>query len=504
VLVALAVALGALSPATSLAAFPGANGKLAFSSPRTGFPTESNIFTMGADGSAQTPITSFDGDELYPVWSPDGARIAFQQDPGLHPEIWTSLADGNDLRQLTNNSADDLHPAWSPDGAKIVFASDLETPGGTSSDLFVMNAADGSGAVNITSTPTIDEDYPAWSPSGTKIAFSRDGDIATVAPNGTGLVSLTATAAIEIEPDWSPNSSQLVFRTGINSDDEIFKMNADGSGVINLTNTGPSVEERPVWSPAGDKIAFVKGAFTAAEVWTMNPDGTGHVRLTTNSFLDAQPNWAPVLSGYPRPKGASPLRVPLVPAYKECGSDEGDAFHGPPLAYPSCAVPRQTSAYVTVGSPDANGAPANSVGSVRLSTVAGDPATPADEADLAVAISLTDVRRTSGLADYQGELEVRVSKRITDRDALPGPVAGGTLKDIQLSVEVPCTTTASTTVGSTCAINTTLDAITPGAVPELKRSVWQLDRIRVFDGGADGDASTGPDTLFAVQGIFVP
>ena len=59
-------------------------------------------------------------------------------------------------------------------------------------------------------------------------------------------------------------------------------------------------------------------------------------------------------------------------------------------------------------------------------------------------------------------------------------------------------------MGSTCALNTTLDAITPGAVPELKRSVWQLDRIRVFDGGADGDVSTGPDTLFAVQGIFVP
>ena len=169
------------APATALAAFPGANGKLTFSSPRSGFPTESNIFTMGADGSAQTRITSFNGDELYPAWSPDGARIAFQQDPGLHPEIWTSKADGTDLRRLTNNSADDLHPAWSPDATKIVFASDRQTPGGNLSDLFVMNAADGSGAVNITNTPTIDEDYPAWSPNGAKIAFSRDGDIATVA-----------------------------------------------------------------------------------------------------------------------------------------------------------------------------------------------------------------------------------------------------------------------------------------------------------------------------------
>ena len=239
-LVVLAAALGALLPATSLAAFPGANGKFTFSSPRSGFPTESNIFTMGADGSAQTAITSFNGDELYPAWSPDGARIAFQQDPGLHPEIWSSKADGTDLRRLTNNSADDLHPAWSPDATKIVFASDLQTPGGNLSDLFVMNAADGSGAVNITNTPAIDEDFPAWSPNGAKIAFSRDGDIATVAPDGTGLVPLTATERLEIEPDWSPNNTQLVFRTGINFDDELFRMNADGSGVTNLTNTGPT------------------------------------------------------------------------------------------------------------------------------------------------------------------------------------------------------------------------------------------------------------------------
>src|SRR5688572_21058650 len=135
VVVALATALGALSPATSLAAFPGANGKLAFSSPRSGFPTEGNIYTMGADGSAQTAITSFDGDELYPAWSPDGTRIAFQQDPGLHPEIWSSKADGTDLVQLTSNSADDLHPAWSPDATKIMFASDRQDPSGNLSDL---------------------------------------------------------------------------------------------------------------------------------------------------------------------------------------------------------------------------------------------------------------------------------------------------------------------------------------------------------------------------------
>ena len=115
---------------------------------------------------------------------------------------------------------------------------------------------------------------------------------------------LTATERLEIEPDWSPYGTQILFHTAINFDDEIFKMNADGSGVTNLTNTGPTVEEHPVWSPVGNKIAFTKGAFTAAEVWTMNPDGTGQVQITTNSFLDAQPSWQPSVSGLPAADGS--------------------------------------------------------------------------------------------------------------------------------------------------------------------------------------------------------
>jgi hypothetical protein len=44
----------------------------------------------------------------------------------------------------------------------------------------------------------------------------------------------------------------------------------------------------------------------------------------------------------------------------------------------------------------------------------------------------------------------------------------------------------------------------PGAVVEGKRSIWQLDKVQVLDGGSDGVASTAGNTLFATQALFVP
>jgi len=52
---------------------------------------------------------------------------------------------------------------------------------------------------------------------------------------------------------------------------------------------------------------------------------------------------------------------------------------------------------------------------------------------------------------------------------------------------------------------TDLDAVLPGATPEGTRAIWQLDQVKVYDGGPDEDADTeGDNSLFAVQGVFVP
>ena len=69
---------------------------------------------------------------------------------------------------------------------------------------------------------------------------------------------------------------------------------------------------------------------------------------------------------------------------------------------------------------------------------------------------------------------------------------------------MPCLATGSATIGSTCSLTTTADAVAPGTVLEGRRAVWELGVIRVIDGGSDGVVSTTPNTTFARQGVFVP
>jgi FtsP/CotA-like multicopper oxidase with cupredoxin domain len=206
-------------------------------------------------------------------------------------------------------------------------------------------------------------------------------------------------------------------------------------------------------------------------------------------------------ASFPRPRSASPVTASLVPAYEPCQSPNLE--HGPPLAYPSCGPPVPTSDHLTVGSPDANGQPAASVGQASFRAVAGDPGTPADEADVNVALNLTDVRRKQTLDDYTGELEARITRRITDRYSGNSQNEAGTVADVPLEIPVQCAATGGS-AGSTCTVGTSLDALLPGSVLEGKRASWQLDRVRVYDGGADGSLDTDDNTLFATQGVFVP
>ena len=93
------------------AAFPGQNGKIAFTSDRDG---NSEIYSMNPNGQGLDRLTNNPQSDRDPAWSPDGNRIAFQSNRDGNYEIYAMNSNGQSLDRLTNNPAYDSSPDWQP------------------------------------------------------------------------------------------------------------------------------------------------------------------------------------------------------------------------------------------------------------------------------------------------------------------------------------------------------------------------------------------------------
>jgi hypothetical protein len=199
----------------------------------------------------------------------------------------------------------------------------------------------------------------------------------------------------------------------------------------------------------------------------------------------------------------------MVPAFKACTAP--NRTHGAPLAFPSCNPPVQTSNFLTIGSPDANGAGANAVGFVLVKVKVTSPE------DVLITASGTDVRCLPATAatvcnsanaadgpDYSGQVQGNSTIRISDHYNGAGLNEAATVVDIPFPVNGQCANTALTTIGGTCSVNTTANAVVVGAVKDNQRGVVEISQVPINDGGADGQIATADNTLFSVQGIFIP
>ncbi len=168
-------------------------------------------------------------------------------------------------------------------------------------ELFVMNA-DGSGVTQLTGHGGHDLG-PVWSPDGRRIAFfsDRDGDrwlenesmeIYVVNADGTGLIQLTDNASIDKDVAWSPDGRRLAFMSDRDGNREIYVMSADGSDVVRLTNDAAS-DFQPAWSPDGRLLAFASDRDGDEEIYVMSADGTNMTQLTHNTHRDGAPVWSP-------------------------------------------------------------------------------------------------------------------------------------------------------------------------------------------------------------------
>jgi Tol biopolymer transport system component len=504
VIVTTVASIGGL-PAGAQAAFPGDNGKIVFERSYNPGPCFVDLVTVNADGSGETNLTPDPGSGgTLPAWSPDGKRLAFNGCPTSGINVMNADATGRVLL-----AADGSQAAWSPNGAQIAFIArrpfDPQDPCEPYPDLFVMND-DGQTTKRLTADGFIDKN-PDWSPGGAWIvwgsAFYGYDELCTPIPfgGGTFLIHPDGTDSHQIDVqsdgpyDWSPDGTRIVWS---GSQDLRVTTIQDGfaSGELNLTNTPGVAETEPSWSPDGTQIAYTRGS----GIWVMNADGSNQHQITFGPGGDRNPDWQPILGGYARPRGATPMYLPLVPAAQACTAP--NRTHGAPLLAGSCSPPSSTSSNVTVSFGELY---AKSIASVNLKVMPGT-AGPPDDADVAFNMSVTNVMKPDR-SDYTGELRLELPLRITDNSNSPAPPGGGgaTVSDTSIFGTVPCTATADTTLGARCALSSTIDALVPGAVQEGSRAIWALGQIKVHDGGADGDADTpGDNQLFEVQGVFVP
>jgi Tol biopolymer transport system component len=250
------------------------------------------LWLMNADGSGATKIVSYKAQDLQPqaivspdlqsTWSPDGSRIAFSRwVTGNDGASWRTHLVNADGSGLTNSGVRGIEPAWSPRGDKIAFHTERDG----NAEIYAMNA-DGTEQKNLTNNPALDV-QPAWSPDGSKIAFVRhDGglvvwDIFVMNADGSGVTQLTHTREAgkeELHPTWSPDGSKIAFEAGL----RLFVMNADGSDVRQSPLPTGLFEDAPSWSRSG-RIIFTGGSNScgaSTDIYTVNPDGSDLRNIT--------------------------------------------------------------------------------------------------------------------------------------------------------------------------------------------------------------------------------
>ena len=286
----------------ALAAFPGANGKIAFESKRDG---NDEIYSMNPDGSSQSRLTNNSETDINPIVSPDGTRIVFDSKRNGNEEIFVMNADGTGVTRITNNDFVDQEPAWSRDGTRIAFASKRNND--NSVEIYTMNA-NGTNQTRLTNNG-VDDNDPVWSPTDDRIAYEKasgGGDIYTItATPGSAETRLTTNSNEDLNPSWSPNGQRIAFDSKRTGGGDIYTRSSTPGGTETRLTTNGQPDIQPAYSPDGTKIAFESKRDGDEEIFTMNTNGSSQTQITNNTIEDRDPDWGPTANRPPNAQNDS-------------------------------------------------------------------------------------------------------------------------------------------------------------------------------------------------------
>jgi dipeptidyl aminopeptidase/acylaminoacyl peptidase len=180
----------------------------------------------------------------------------------------------------------------------LVAPPPVERQVGQAGGLGVVDAVLDAGALPVAQ---LQRPGPGWSPDSSQLAFRslRDGnyDLYAIRPDGTGERRLTTGPARDYAPDWSPDGARIAFTSEtVGGDSAVWSVRAvDGSDPRQLT-PGSLNAGIPRYSPDGSRIAFVDqrcgGCTVQSDVWVVHTDGSGLRRVTSTPENETTEAWS--------------------------------------------------------------------------------------------------------------------------------------------------------------------------------------------------------------------
>jgi Tol biopolymer transport system component len=150
-----------------------------------------DIYMMNRDGSGRNQLTSGQGENKFPVFSPNGNSIAFTSNRNGRDQIWLMNVDGSNARKIANGCS----ATFSPDGNWLWFSTICDD-----SEIQRIQT-DG---LNLSTIGSMLGHNPSVSPDGQFVVFQSNSDIWIMGIDGSHPTQLTSGSALEGAPSWRP------------------------------------------------------------------------------------------------------------------------------------------------------------------------------------------------------------------------------------------------------------------------------------------------------------
>lgn len=260
--------------------------------------TSSILFSAGAgdevdiyavDGETGDPVrlTSADGNDFAPAWSPNNSKIAFLSERNGGSALWVMDSLGDSKIQISDAGVEVVDFRWSPDSSKI--GVEIVGAGNHSIDVIDVETKE---SIALTARGE-DVRMGDWSPDGQWLAYSAvAGDESGIRRrNPTGVDEITLSIGNDVDARWSKNGQWIAFKR--NDDDgstRLIVMDKDGDKET-VVATGISATNEHDWAPDSKQVVYVSETTGNAEVYTTKHDGKDTNQLTSNRVIDSSPRW---------------------------------------------------------------------------------------------------------------------------------------------------------------------------------------------------------------------